>query len=798
MRVPVSWLRDFVPITLPIRELAHRLTMAGVEVGEVEEIGAGWEHCFVGQVLRVLPHPNADRLKLCEVDIGRQRVTVVCGAPNVAEGQKVALALAGARLYDPRTGKPETLKPTRIRGVLSPGMICSERELGLGEDHTGILVLPEDAPVGTPLRDYLGDAVLHLEVTTNRPDCLSILGVAWEAGAQQGQPVTLPDLSYPEEGEPVERMARVIILDPDLCPRYCAAVVMGVKVGPSPRWMQERLVQAGLRPINNLVDITNYVMLEYGQPLHAFDYHTLRERTVLVRQAHPGETLTTLDGQERRLNPPMLVIADPGGAIALAGIMGGASTEVTDATTAVLLESASFHPFNTRRTASALNLRTEASRRFERGLRPELPPIALRRAVQLTLQIAGGTACRGILDVYPGRRPPLEVPLTRRRLRQVLGMDLPPEEVARVLASLGFPCRVEGETVWARVPFWRADIALEDDLVEEVARTVGYERVPTRLLGTPIPYHQPDPARDLKERVRDLFVQAGFQEVITYSLVSRQDLQRAGVTGPEPLRVANPMSPEHEVLRTHLRPSLLRTLARNRRHEKGPIRLVEVARVYLPRLNDLPEEREQACALLAGPRTPLSWQKDETPMDFYDAKGTVEAVLGALGVQARYEPCDAPGLTPGRTARILAGETPLGLVGEVDPEVLEAFDLDEGPVAVVELDLPALLAVLPTGGPRFRPLPRYPGAVRDLALVVDREVSAERVEASLRRHPLVARAILFDVYEGPPVPPGKRSLAYRVLFQAPDRTLTGEEVDRAAREVLERLEREVGAVLRQG
>ena len=441
MRVPLSWLSELVDWALPAEELAHRLTMAGLEVGAVERIGGTWDGCSVGRVVAVEPHPNADRLTLCTVDTGDEQVRVVCGAPNVAAGQKAAFARAGARLYDSRSGELTTLKAATIRGVRSEGMVCSERELGLGPDHDGILVLPDDAPVGVPLERLLGDTVLDIDVTANRPDALSLLGVAYEVAAIAGTSVREPALDYPEEGPPIGEQVAVEVWDADLCPRYTASLVTGLTVGTSPQWMQDRLLRAGMRPINNVVDVTNYLMLELGQPLHAFDYNRVKERKVIVRQARPGETLLGLDGVLRRLGPPMLVIADAQDAVGLAGVMGGAHSEVSESTTAVLLESASFHPFNTRRTAGALRLRTEAALRFEKGLRPELPMVALQRATRLILEVAGGAAAKGIIDVYPGRREAAPVTLTSARLRQVLGVDVPAGEAAQGPLGPGLPRR---------------------------------------------------------------------------------------------------------------------------------------------------------------------------------------------------------------------------------------------------------------------------------------------------------------------------------------------------------------------
>ncbi len=796
MRVPLSWLSELVDWALPAEELAHRLTMAGLEVGAVERIGGTWERCSVGRVVAVAPHPNADRLSLCTVDTGDEQVRVVCGAPNVAAGQKIAFARAGARLYDARSGELSTLKAATIRGVRSEGMVCSERELGLGDDHDGILVLPDDAPVGTPLEQLLGDTVLDIDVTANRPDALSLLGVAYEVAAIAGASVREPALDYPEDGPPIDDQVAVEVWDADLCPRYVGSLVTGLTVGPSPQWMQDRLLRAGMRPINNVVDVTNYIMLEFGQPLHAFDYHRVKEQKVIVRQARPGETLRALDGVLRSLRPPMLVIADAQDAVGLAGVMGGAHSEVTESTTAVFLESASFHPFNTRRTAGALRLRTEAALRFEKGLRPELPVVALRRATQLILEVAGGTAAKGIIDVYPGRRDAAPVTLTSARLQQVLGVDVPASEAARALSTLGFRAAATGDDVLeVAVPYWRADVGIEDDLVEEVARVVGYDRIPTTTMSAPIPPQDPNPLRELKERVRDLFVAAGFQEIVSYSLVGAGAL-KVSAPGPDPLRVANPLTPEHEYLRTSLRSSLLATMASNRRLEEGPLRLFEVSRVYHYWGEGLPDEREMAVGVLTGATAPVTWRGEPRPLDFFDARGAIDAVLDRLGAQGDYQPLDDPALRPGRAAALRIAGNDVGVLGEVDADTLARFDVDGGPVVLFELDLEALLEALPAEGRRFRPVPRYPDATRDLALVVPLETPAAQVQAVLERHPLVARVTLFDVYVGPQVAAGRRSLAYRLTLRSPERTLTTAEVDRATEELLATLQREVGATPR--
>ena len=531
MKIPLSWLKELVDFDMPVEELAHRLTMAGLEVGDVITVG-GWVNCSVGFVEKVERHPNADRLVLCTVDIGKETPhRVVCGAPNVAQGQKIAFAQVGARLVDARSGKLSALKAAKIRGVDSRGMVCSERELGLGDDHDGILVLPTDAPIGMALDDYLGDVILDLEPTPNRSDWLSVLGVAYEVAALTGSEVRQPEAIYPEEGQEIRTLLSVGIRDADLCPRYTASLIRGIAVGPSPRWLQKRLEQCDVRPINNMVDVTNYVMLEYGQPLHAFDYETLLRQRIHVRRAYTGETMTTLDEVQIPLSSDHLVIADDRDARALGGVIGGLDSGITEATTDVVLESASFDPSNNRRTAQDFSLRTEATLRFEKGLRPYLPPLALRRATQLIQQVAGGTVAKGIIDIYPEREKPRAMLLTSQRMKQVLGMEHSMEQAKSVLVSLGFSAVSEGdEALRVSAPPWRSDITIEDDLVEEVARIVGYDSIPTEMLSTAIPHHEGQDLRAFREKVRDLLVRQGLQETISYSAVGLDLLRKARIT----------------------------------------------------------------------------------------------------------------------------------------------------------------------------------------------------------------------------------------------------------------------------
>ena len=799
MKVPLSWLKQYVDVDLPAQDLAHRLTMAGIEVGEVEVIG-GWSEVFVGHVTGVRPHPNADRLRLCVVNTGSEELEVVCGAPNVAAGQNICFAKVGANIYNTHTERHEVLEAAKIRGVESQGMICSAVELGLGDDHSGIIELPEDAPVGALLDDYLGDTVLDLELTPNRLDCLSVLGVAHEVAALTGKTVKEPETNYKEAGAPITEQIDISVESPELCRRYTASLLQGVKIGPSPQWLQDRLTRAGLRPINNVVDVTNFVMLEYNQPLHSFDYDLIKDATVIVRRARPDEMLTTLDGVERKLTVENLVIADANDAIGLGGVIGGANSDISVNTVNVLLESATFDGTNNRETAQTLGLRTEATLRFEKGLRPELAPIALRRATGLIQEVAGGTVAPGIVDVLSdeGADAPV-VPLTGEKIRRMLGMEVDQKRVQETLDALGFTWESAGESeLKVTVPYWRNDVNIEEDLVEEVVRTIGYDSVPTTMLSSPIPFQQPEPVMGLRDQIKDLLASEGIQEVINYPLVTLQQLEQVEQLDPAnlPMRVTNPMSADREYLRTTLRASLLATLAANQGHGAGPFRLFEAGRVFWPREGDLPDERETVAGVLAGLRHEPSWLEDDSLLDFYDAKGVVELVLNRLGVSATYEPSDDPSFHPGRCAVIKVADAVIGVVGEVHPVVMDRLGLESPQVAAFELYLGPLLAALPAGQQQFEPLPRYPSATRDLALVMPTDVDAGQVTRLILRHRGVDRADLFDIYAGENIAEGTKSLAFHVYFQARDRTLTNEEVNRSLDGLLRILERELKVTLR--
>jgi len=818
MKVSLKWLRDYVDIKLAPEELAERLTMAGLEVKGIQTIGGTWDNVVIGEVIALNPHPNADRLKLATVDLGTEQVTTVCGAPNIGLGQRVTFARIGARLIDPHTGEAIVLKPAEIRGVASEGMVCSEKELGISDSHEGILVLSPEAPIGTPLIAYLGDVIFDLDVTPNRPDCLSVIGIAREIAALTDEPLRLFPIHYEELEDSIDSFASVEIADSDLCPRYCASLITGIKIAPSPSWLQQRLNSCGMRPINNVVDVTNYVMLEYGQPLHAFDYHKLKGRQIIVRRAGKGETMTTIDGTKRALTPDILVIADKEEAVAVAGIMGGLDSEVTDKTDTILLESANFNQAAIRRGCSHLQVQSEASIRFDKGLNSELPLLPLKRATQLLVELAGGRAAKGIIDVYPGKSKPKPILLSAQEVKRLSGLKVNIDEILKVLKPLGYECQEgdSGSQISVSAPYWRSDVRCSADLVEEVVRIIGYEKIPITRLGSPLPKQEsklsPSAQQsNLEEKLRNILTGFGFQEILTYSLVSLEKLQKLS---PKlelkipPLKIANPMTREQEFLRTSLRAGLLSTLSHNQKFEQAGIRLFEIGKVFLPQHppviasgakqsqeeRELPQEREMLCAVLSGPRAELSWQANTEPLDFFDAKGVVEKILSQSGLKAGFDIGDDEILFPGRGADIIVEDDKVGIVGEVHPRVAQAFELS-GATCLIEVDVEKLLTRM-TGIKEYQPIPRFPSVTRDIALVIDEQVSYRTVENIIQSFPLVTEVTLFDLYRGEQIPEGKKSFAIRIIYQSPKHTLTDEEVDQTQEQMLARLHQELGATLR--
>jgi len=754
---------------------------------------------MVGRILAVNPHPDADRLRLATVDLGSKQITVVCGAPNLVVDDNIAFALVGARLIDGHSGKIEELKPAKIRGVVSEGMICAEKELGISDNYEGILVLPREYEIGRPLADYLGETILDIDITPNRADCLSIMGIAREVAAITGNPFRMPDLAYKEGTKEVGSYASVEIKDPDLCPRYCATVVDGITIGPSPVWMQDRLAACGARPINNIVDITNYVMLEFGQPLHAFDHREIRGHKIIVRRAADGEIMYTLDEAERKFSKNILLIADAERAVAVAGIMGGLSSEVRDSTTTILIESANFSQAAIHRGSQELKLSSEASVRFEKGLNPELALMAVKRATQLMAQVGGGKAAGGIIDVYPGKKDRKPIAVSEGDVKRTLGMSVNEEGIRKSLESLGLHCTKGNKgTILVDVPWWRNDINITVDLVEEVARATGYENIPESMLSSPLPSGESVPAIAFRRNVQDVLVGCGFQEIITYPLTSLEVLAKlssgTGMPGPDPLKIANAMSRDLEYLRTSLRTGVLSVLARNQRNRESNIRLFEIAKAFIPRPKDLPVESEILCGLVDTVVPEMYWQSKPAPVDFYFVKGIVETLLSRFGIKADYVDANNDTLSPAKNADIMVESVKVGMLGEVHPAVLTRFDIAE-PVFLFELDMDKLLA-LASKPLVYKAISKYPGITRDIAMLLDTGVTYQKVVDIVKEFSLVSAMQLFDLYVGEQVPEGKKSIAFRLTYQASDRTLKDDEVDKVQKRILERLSKELGATLR--
>jgi phenylalanyl-tRNA synthetase beta chain len=798
MRISYSWLSEHVDLP-PVEELAKRLTAVGLEVEAVERVGANLGGIVAARIVASEKHPNAEKLSVTRVDAGGpEPLQVVCGAKNYAVGDVVPLATVGTTL--PGGTKIEKAK---LRGVESFGMLCSARELALDADASGLLILPREVVPGTPIAKalQLEDALLEVNVTPNRPDALSHVGIAREVAALTGGTVRLPRPKLAEGGGPAADAVRVRIEAPEKCHRYAARVVEGVRIGPSPGWLARRLEACGVRSISNVVDATNYVLLELGHPLHAFDLDKVAGHEIVVRTARAGEKITTLDGKERALVEDDLLIADRDRGSALAGVMGGADSEISSGTTRVLVESAWFAPPGIRRTSKRHGLKSEASYRFERGADPGMVLPALDRCAALIAELAGGTVRGGVVDAHPRTHRAPEVRLRWSRPAELLGMPVAQEDARRILAGLGFAegaSDASGATF--AVPSWRQDIAIEEDLVEEIVRTKGYDAIPETLprLADATPALPPDAEALL--RVRDALEAAGFSEAVNFSFVAPKELEplRSPVRTPRgdapgiPLK--NAISAELSVMRTSLLPSLLRNAAANGRQHVQDVRLYEIARSFDPRRGegDAPAREEPKLAgVLLGRRQAVGWAEGGDAVDFYDAKAAVERVLAALGAQdARFSVAAAPWAHPRFAAALHLGGALAGYVGELHPRVAAAFELPKG-VLAFELDVAALLGAARLV-PRHAEIPRLPPVLRDLAVVVDDGVAAAQVIAAVKAEPLVEDAALFDVYTGAPLPAGKKNLALALRYRAAGRTLTDAEVDAAHARIVERLRQEPG------
>lgn len=809
MRVSYNWLKDYVEFDLSPEELAHVLTMGGLEVEGIEYLGEGIENVVVGQIKEITDHPNADKLVICRVDVGQRVLQIVTGAPNVKEGAKVALALVGAKLPNGMA-----IKKAKLRGVVSEGMVCSAQELGLDpknfpeEQQEGIIIFPDDAVIGEDIKEILGldDYVLELGLTPNRADCLAMVNVAREVAALTGGRLKLPEMQVAEaDMEKTGDLARVEIVDEDLCHRYVARVIKDVTIKPSPAWMQQYLQAAGVRPINNIVDVTNFIMLELGQPLHAFDYDKLAEHRIVVRKAEQDEKIVTLDGEERQLDSDMLVIADAERPVAVAGVMGGLDTEVTEETRTILLEAAYFQGASVRRTSRKLGLRSESSARFERGIDKDKVKAAADRAAQLMAELGGGKVAPEAIDVYPKPWRQPVITLRCERVNDLLGTDISSGEMAEMLRRLHLDVTErEQDVLEVKVPSHRNDLASEVDLVEEIARLYGYGNIETTM-----PKGEPAGDSDtleevLQKKVTETLLACGLTEVITYSFISPKAMDRLQLPGDHAWRrhieIQNPLTEEQSIMRTTLLPGLLDTAAKNFKRRQVNLQLFEIGSVFIPTGEKLPDERIKIGAVVSGEAF-RGWMEQPEPMDFFYLKGIVEALLGELSVtgyefKAVADSAQLPSLHPGRSAYLVCEGDTIGYIGEVHPGVLDNYGLQQRAV-VMELDLHRLAEHVNLV-PAYRPLPKFPAVTRDMAFVVPEHVSVAAIDRTIKEvgGQLLKEVWLFDVYQGKQIPEGHRSLAYSMTYQAEDRTLTDEEVSALHEKIQQKLQEKFQAKLR--
>ncbi|MDX9871441.1 MAG: phenylalanine--tRNA ligase subunit beta [Clostridia bacterium] len=812
MRVSWNWLKELVEIEQSPQEIAGMMTMAGVEVDSVEPLSEGISGVVTAEITSVEKHPQADRLVVCALLLGGGKTaTVVSGAPNLAKGQKVPVALPGATL-----AHGMKIEKSNFRGIESEGMLCSADELGLdtdklsNEDRDGIYILPEETKAGQDAVSLLGldDVILELGLTPNRSDCLGMINVAREVASLTGGKLKLPAIEVSGSKGECADLTSVEIKEPALCKRYVARLLKDVKVGKSPLWLRQRLLAAGVRPINNIVDVTNLVMLELGQPLHAFDYDKLEGKRIVVRKPAAGEKLVTLDGQERTLQPEMLVIADAVKPVGLAGVMGGLETEVTETTQTILLEAAFFNGPNVRRTSQALGLRSEASLRFEKEIDLEQVPFAADRAVQLMAQLGAGRPVSGQVDCFPNPEERKTIVLRLERVRKILGVEVSSDVVERILSLLQIKVSKKENNTWTVIaPSYRRDIQLEEDLIEEVARLHGYDKIPTTLPVGPTTQGARTPAQTVRVKTAEILSIQGLYQVLTFSFINPRHLERLQLSEGDALRdvipVANPLSEEQGIMRTTLLPGLLDVIGRNLNQRNKDLAVYELGKVYFnagfPKKASLPQERYILAAAASG-SSEKSWGYPAQEYDFYYLKGILENLLSRLGLGpekvAFRAAHDIAFLHPGRSARIFIGEREAGWLGEIHPLVLANYELDQN-TAAFSLDM-ELLSAEAEERVVYRTIPRYPAVTRDLAVLVPERVEAETVAVLIKEkgQGKLQQVRLFDLYQGRQIEKGFKSLAFALTWQAEDRTLTDEEVNSLHQDILESLAEKAGAQLR--
>lgn len=810
MQVSIKWLKDYIDFTETPEQLADKLTMAGIPVENVVDPGEGLEKVVTGRIEKLEPHQNSDHLQICTMNVGlAENIIIVTGAQNVAEGQVVPVAMVGAHL-------PNGMKISKgkLRGVASNGMLCSAQELKLDleklpeEQKTGIFILPSDTPVGIPAKDVLGlnDVVLEFELTANRADCFSVFGLVREIAAITGNKPHFPEIKVNEDDNTkLNDIFSVEIADPDLCSRFSTRMLKNVKIGPSPEWMQQRLEGAGIRSINNVVDVTNFVMIELGHPMHAYDYDKITGKKLIARRAIEGEELHTLDDTSRKAKGEMLVIADSEKAAGLAGIMGGFETEITDTTTTVVLESADFYGPCIRRTARACGLSSEASGRFERGVDSETTIKALDRAAQLLQEMGACTVCEGIVDVYPNPKQANYVTFTPKQINNHLGTNIAKDVMLNIITSVGFDVtKDENDEITVKVPSWRNDVTCMADISEEIARLHGFDKIKSTLPNGVSMQGTQSAKQTFIDKVKASLSSQGLYETISFALTNEETFNKLNIPQDSPLRKAvpimNPLSDEYPLVRTTLLSSIFDNLARNLARKNDDVALFEVGSVFFPKalpVTELPDEVVKIAGAITGRRNAQGWNQTNDMVDFYDAKGIIEELFANLRV-TRYtvEAGTHYAMHPGKTALFKKGRDVIATVGEVHPAVLSAYGITK-PVYIFELDATTVMKYM-AKDLKYKALPKYPATSRDLAMLVDVDVNAADIEKAMTKAAgqNLTQITLFDVYTGKQVEEGKKSLAFSLTFQSNDKTLTDAEIDPAIEKIVAKLQKDFNANLR--
>ena len=805
MKVPLSWLKEYINVNLSPEEIAHQLTMAGNEVDSIEKIGI-MDNVYTGKIIHIEKHPNADRLNLVTVSLINEEYKVVCGANNINMNDKIVFAKEGAILHDPYSddSKLRKLKKSKIRGVLSSGMVCSAKELGIGNDHEGVIILPQNTKIGLPISDVLGDVIFDFELTPNRPDCLGIIGLARDLGALTGEKINDIDISFNGTVNDINSDLKITIENPELCSRYTASIIENVKIQPSPQWLQNRLLAIGERPVNNIVDVTNYVMFETGQPLHAFDRKKIMNTTINVRRANKGEKLVTLDGKKRNLDDSMVVISDSNRSIGLAGIMGGENSEVSKDTTSIVLESATWNATNNRQTAKKLDLNSQATLRFEKGLKKGLAEIGLRRAIKLILEITDGVTSNNIIDINTSNNTHTDIIFFQyEKIKKVLGIQIEKKIVEKTLDLLGFKFKSESNGWKVEIPYWRPDITIQEDIVEELARVIGYDDIPTTILsGTP-PSSIPQKFIRLREKISDVLVGLGMYEVINYPTTSIDGEKRVLISQKEPkyIKLKNPVNLESPIMRRTLIEGVLENIAKNSKVWKNPIKIFELGKVFHDNGGRKPEEPYYIVGGFAGPRNEINWDSENKDIDFFDVKGVIESLFDEINVKPKFEILENPLFTKGVCSSISIFDQNIGMLGQVNKNVLEKFNSEIGKIFIFELSIEKIFKLIEDKSnlleKKFKEFNRLPSSYRDLSLVVNSGIFVGDLIDQIANNKLIKSINIFDVFDGKGVPKNKKAIGLRLTYQSLDKTITSQEINKSEQRIISELKNKFDIDIRE-